>query len=237
MTKIEPLTTSIIIPALNEAENIEAVILCAAQSNAQEILVIDGGSTDGTPAVSKAAGAKVIHEDRRGYGQACATGAEQAVGDILVFLDADGADDPGQINKLVAPILDNQADLVLGSRLAGQIMPGAMPLHQKFGNWLSAALIRLLYREPLTDLSPFRAIQKTSLQHLDMTEMTFGWPTEMICKSARMTLRIREIPVVYRPRTGGKSKISGTVLGTIKATYYILTTIIKYRLINLEKLQ
>lgn len=234
MTKSPAPTTSIIIPALNEAESIKEVLLLAAQSQASEILVIDGGSTDGTPGISRAAGAKVIQECRRGYGRACATGAEHAAGDILVFLDADGADDPGQIKNLINPIANGNADMVLGSRLAGTIMPGAMPDHQKFGNWLSSALIRLLYQIPITDLSPFRAIRKTSLRQLEMTEMSFGWPTEMICKSARAKLRIQEIPVVYRPRSGGKSKISGTVMGTIKATYFILTTIFKYRLSNQE---
>ena len=229
MTKSNTPSISIIIPALNEAESIAQVIFFASRSQAREILVIDGGSTDGTPDISKAAGARVIHEERRGYGQACATGAEHAAGDILVFLDADGADDPAHINTLIDPLVNGHADLVLGSRLAGQIMPGAMPRHQEFGNWLSAALIRYLYQLPITDLSPFRAIRKITLDNLGMTEMTYGWPTEMICKSARTNLRIQEIPVVYRPRAGGKSKISGTVQGAIKAAYFILSTIIRYR--------
>ena len=229
MAKSNSPSTSVIIPALNEAESIANVISSSARSDTVEILVIDGGSTDGTPEISIAAGAQVVHEERRGYGQACATGSKHAVGDILVFLDADGVDDPAQIDSLTDPIVNGHADLVLGSRLAGKILPGAMPRHQEFGNWLSAGLIRYLYHINITDLSPFRAIRKITLENLVMTEMTYGWPTEMICKAARKRLRIQEVPVVYRPRSGGKSKISGTVQGTIKATFFILSTIVKYR--------
>ena len=146
----------------------------------------------------------------------------------MAFLDADGADDPAQLPDLLAPILAGQADLVLGSRLAGEIAPGAMPWQQRFGNRLAAWLIRRLYGLPLTDLSPFRAVGRASLLRLEMEEMTYGWPTEMIVKAARAGWRVVEAPVRYRPRLGGRSKISGTLRGTVLAAYYILRTIFRY---------
>jgi len=193
-----------------------------------EILVVDGGSSDSTVALAQAGGARVILEPRRGYGQACATGVAAARGDIVLFLDADGADDPGQMPDLLAPLRGNRADMVLGSRLAGEIAPGAMPYHQRFGNQLAAWLIRRLYGLPLTDLSPFRAVGRQSLLALEMEDMGYGWPTEMIVKAARKGWRVAEIPVRYRPRIGGRSKISGTVRGTVLATCHILKTIFQY---------
>jgi glycosyltransferase involved in cell wall biosynthesis len=222
------LSVSVVTPALNEAESIGAVLAAIPRDGVQEIIVIDGGSTDDTATIARAADACVIHEPRRGYGRACAAGAAAARGDVLVLLDADGADDPVQIPDLLAPILAGEADLVLGSRLAGDMAPDAMPWHQQLGNRLAARLIRWLYSLPLTDLSPFRAIRRESLLELGMEEMTYGWPTEMIVKAARKRLRIVEVPVGYRPRAGGHSKISGTVRGTVLAAYYILRTIFRY---------
>jgi len=222
------MTTTLIIPALNEAESIASVLSAVPGGLADEILVVDGGSTDGTPDLARSAGARVIPEARRGYGQACATGLAAAQGQIVVFLDADGADDPRLLPALLAPLQQGQAELVLGSRLAGQMDAGAMPWHQYAGNWLSARLVRLLYRLPLTDLSPFRAVLRSPLLELDMQEMTYGWPTEMIAKAARQGWRIIEIPVPYHRRSGGKSKISGTLRGTALATYFILRTILRY---------
>jgi len=220
--------TSIVIPALNEGESIGYVLDRIPNKDEYEIIVVDGGSSDQTVPIAEAAGVHVFLETRRGYGRACATGVEKASGDILVFLDADGADDPSQIPDLVAPLLKGSIDMVLGSRLAGVIHPGAMPLHQHFGNWLAAGLFRLLYHLPITDLSPFRAVVRPMLLSLDMQEMTYGWPTEMIAKAARRNWSISEIPANYYPRYGGKSKISGTLRGATLATYYILTTIFKY---------
>jgi glycosyltransferase involved in cell wall biosynthesis len=220
---------SVIIPTLNEEESLDFVLTAIPRQHVDEVIVVDGGSTDATFEIAEAAGARAIEEVRRGYGQACFAGTQHANGEIVVFMDADGADDPAGIPALVAPLLAGKADMVLGSRLTGTMEVGAMPWHQHFGNWLSAGLIRLLYGLPIRDLSPFRAVRKTKLLELDMREMTYGWPTEMICKAARKGWQIVEIPVVYRPRYGGQSKISGTLRGTILATYYILSTIIRYR--------
>jgi glycosyltransferase involved in cell wall biosynthesis len=222
------LSISVIIPALNEEESIGRVLAAIPTGVADEIIVVDGGSDDGTVAIARAGGARVLHEPRRGYGRACAAGVVAARSDIVLFLDADGADDPGQIPDLLASILAGQADMVLGSRLAGEIAPGAMPWHQRFGNWLAAWLIRHLHGLPLTDLSPFRAVHRELLLGLEMEEMTYGWPTEMIVKAARRRWRVVETPVRYRPRLGGRSKISGTVRGTALATYHILWTIFRH---------
>ncbi len=219
---------SIIIPALNEAESIAQVLGDIPKDFEAEVLVVDGGSKDDTVSIAQSAGARVIHEPRPGYGMACARGVSEAHHDLLIFMDADGADDPGCITRLAAPLHNENADLVLGSRLVGRIDKGAMPWHQRTGNWLSALLIRKLYGIPVTDLSPFRAVNRKMLLAIKMQEMTYGWPTEMIVKAARSGWRIQEIPVVYRPRLGGKSKISGTIRGTVLATYFILRTIFKY---------
>jgi glycosyltransferase involved in cell wall biosynthesis len=222
---------SVIIPALNEEQSLAYVLAAIPDDQAAEVILVDGGSTDNTISVAERAGARVILEPQRGYGRACAAGVQQASGEVVVFLDADGADDPAQIPNLTAPLKSGEADLVLGSRLAGHIYKGAMPWHQSFGNQLSAALIRALYGLQITDLSPFRAVRKRKLLELNMQEMTYGWPTEMITKAARRNWRIVEIPVNYRPRFAGESKISGTTRGTILATYYILKTIFRYAFI------
>jgi len=220
--------TNVIIPALNEAESLRHVLSKIPNEAVSEVILVDGGSTDDTVRIAKAGGARVVIEKQRGYGLACATGVNYADGDILVFMDGDGADNPSQIPALINPIQTGQADMVLGSRLAGFITPGAMPWHQRVGNQLSARLIHLLYELPITDLSPFRAVNRKKLLTLDLQDMTYGWPTEMIVKAARQEWRILEIPVNHRSRIGGKSKISGTIRGTVLATLHILSTIIYY---------
>jgi glycosyltransferase involved in cell wall biosynthesis len=222
------LSVSVIIPALNEEESIGQVLAAIPPGVVGEVIVVDGGSSDNTAVIARDGGARVVRELERGYGRACAAGVAAAQGDIVLFLDADGADDPGQIPALLALILTGQADMVLGSRLAGEIAPGAMPWHQKFGNRLAPWLIRRLYGLRLTDLSPLRAVNRRLLLELGMEEMTYGWPTEMIVKAARRGWRVLEVPVRYRPRMGGRSKISGTVRGTVLAAYYILWTILRH---------
>jgi glycosyltransferase involved in cell wall biosynthesis len=218
---------SIIIPTLNEAESIGQVLSEIPAELAAEVLVVDGCSTDGTPAIALAAGAKVITEPRRGYGRACATGAAAACGEILVFLDGDGADDPRRLPDLLLPLRSGQADLVLGSRLLGDMKNGAMPGHQWFGNWLAARLLRLVLGLPLTDLSPFRAARRAMLLSLNLQEMTYGWPVEMITRAARQGWRVIEVPVGYRERIGGHSKITGTWRGSFLAFFNIARIIFR----------
>lgn len=219
---------NLIIPTLNEAQNIALVLSQIKNEVVTEIIVVDGGSSDETVAIAEASGARVITEPRRGYGRACDTGVKNAAGEIVVFLDADGVNDPAQVMDLITPITRGEADMVLGSRLSGNIAPGAMPWHQHFGNWLSARLITWLYGLPITDLGPFRAVERQKLLSLDLQDMTYGYPTEMIVKAARRGWRIKELPVDHYPRSGGKSKISGTIRGTFLATTHILSTIFRY---------
>jgi glycosyltransferase involved in cell wall biosynthesis len=214
-----------VIPAINEAFSLGAVLDLVPRDLVTEIIVVDGGSSDGTAEVARARGATLIHELRPGYGRACAAGATLAQGDIVVFLDADGAADPRELSRLLAPMADGAADLVLGSRLAGRLESGAMPWHQRVGNQICARLIRLIYGLPITDLGPFRAVRRTMLQRVSLADLTYGWPTEMIVKAARAGWRIAEVPVSCHCRTGGRSKISGTIRGTVLATGHILLTI------------
>ena len=220
---------SVIIPVLNEEDSIAAVLGDIPAELKAEVLVVDNGCTDRTISIACSMGAKIVVARQRGYGAACFAGTQAAVGDILVYLDGDYSDYPEEMTQLVVPIMAGQADLVLGSRLArGNFPREAMPFQQRFGNWLTARLMRWLYRISVTDLSPFRAIRKDTLLSLNMQEMTFGWPTEMMVKAARARLRLEEVPVHYRVRLGGKSKISGTLRGTILAGYYILFTTFRY---------
>lgn len=225
------LKTAIIIPARNEEVPLPGVIAEIPPGVAEMVIVVDNGSTDRTAEVAQRAGAMVVQEPRAGYGYACAAGVQAASGlgaEILVFLDADGSFDPTQISDLRTPIEAVHADLVLGSRPAGGMEPGAMPPHARFGNWLVARLMRLLYGLRVTDLGPLRAIRAGLLDQLDMQEMTYGWPTEMMVKAARYGARVVEVPVRYRVRRGGRSKVSGTVRGTILATYAILFVTLRY---------
>lgn len=219
---------SVIIPALDEAESISAVLEKIPPELAGEVIVVDGGSTDNTADIARARGARVLIDHRRGYGRACAVGAAAAVEEVLVFLDADGSDDPRQLGSLLEPLASGRADLVLGTRLQGSVLPGAMPRHQELGNRLGAWLLRRLYRTSLTDLSPFRALFRRDLPELEMREMTYGWPTEMIVKALLRRWRIVETPIIYAPRTGGRSKISGTLKGTLLSSWHILGTILRH---------
>lgn len=193
------------------------------------VIVVDNASTDTTSLEAAKAGAKVISEPRRGYGYACAAGVAAAMdADVIVFMDGDYSYTPGDLPLLLSPILENWADLVLGSRELGQIVRGAMPSQQRFGNWLASRLMNILYGLSITDLGPYRAIRRGLLLELNMQEMTYGWPTEMIVKAARRKARIVEVPVSYRSRLTGRSKVSGTIRGTLLAGWYILGVIFRY---------
>ena len=217
-----------VIPALDEEGSIGPVLDAIPRQLVQEVIVVDGGSRDGTMAAATVRGVRVLQEHRRGYGRACALGAAEAHGDVVVFLDADGAADPREIGDLLAPIAEGRADLVLGSRLARPVPRGAMPWHQQAGNRLAALFIRLLYHEALTDLGPFRAVRSSLLAAMPLDDLTYGWPTEMIVRGARAGWRITEVPVTCKPRIAGRSKISGTMGGSALAVWHIARAIVRH---------
>jgi glycosyltransferase involved in cell wall biosynthesis len=221
---------SVVIPTYDEAGSIAHVLDEIPASLVTEVLVVDAGSTDGTREIAAAAGARVIVERRRGYGRACLTGLAAANHpDVVVFLDGDYSDRPRELGRLIEPIRDGAADIVLGSRLAGGLAPGAMPWHAVLGNRLAAKLIRWLYGVRLTDLGPFRAARSEVLRALDLREITYGWAVEMVTRGAVLGYRVREVPVSYHPRIG-VSKISGTLRGSVGAAWCILIGIAKNRL-------
>jgi glycosyltransferase involved in cell wall biosynthesis len=223
--------TAVIIPALNEAGNISQLVSDTQQQAVDWVIVVDNGSTDETAVLAQDAGAIVVTERRRGYGYACAAGtaaALQAGADILIYMDGDYSSRPHELPRLRRPIADDEADLVLGSRTLGHIEAGAMPPHQRLGNWLSAGLMSLLYGIRVTDLGPYRAIRADLIQSLEMREMTFGWPTEMMVKAAKQGARLVEVPVSWQRRQSGRSKISGTVRGSILAATTILGVTFRY---------
>jgi glycosyltransferase involved in cell wall biosynthesis len=218
---------SVIIPAVDEQEAIGLVIR-EIPPVVSEVVVVDNGSRDRTAEVARAAGARVVLEPRRGYGQACLSGVAASPGaDVFVFLDGDHSDYPGQIVDVLAPVLTGEADLVIGSRQLGRREPGAHPFHAVLGTRACVGLMNLLIGTRATDLGPFRAITAAGLRRLDMRDRDFGWTVEMQVKAARAGLRVREVPVDYRPRIG-RSKVSGTVSGTIGAGAKILGTILRH---------
>ena len=219
---------SAIIPALDEEVAVGVVVGGVPRDLVSEVIVVDNGSTDRTGEVAAAAGALVVQEPRRGYGAACFAGAEAAGGEVLVFLDADGSFDPGEIPAVVGPLLEGRADLVLGSRCAGGPSRDALLPHQRYGNWLAVQLLGTFVGLRVTDLGPFRAIRRSDLLQLRMAEMTYGWPIEMMIKAARSNYRVMEVPVSYRPRLGGQSKVSGNLKGSVRAGYRIVATILKH---------
>jgi glycosyltransferase involved in cell wall biosynthesis len=219
---------SIIIPTHNEAAAIEHVLADLPRDLTTEIIVVDSNSNDGTPDIAARMGALVVQEPRRGYGRACLTGLSTANSpDVVVFLDGDYSDRPSELPNLLAPIFEGRADITLGSRLRARRSAGALPWHQAFGNRLAASLIRLLYRVKISDLGPFRAARADVLHALALEETTYGWAVEMILKGALAGFRVVEVPVSYYPRIG-KSKIGGTLKGTVGAAWFILSLIIRY---------
>ena len=221
---------SAIIPAFNEEVSIAAV-LSDMPEFISEVVVVDNGSTDDTANIARQHGATVLIEKRRGYGSACLAGIDhlsKSNTDVIVFLDGDYSDRPSEMNRLLKPILDDGYDMVIGSRLLGHMEPGSMTFPQRFGNQLSSLLMRMLFRAHFTDLGPFRAVRLQPLLKMDMQEKDYGWTVEMQLKAVKNHLRYTEVPVSYYPRLGGRSKVSGTVKGTILAGYKILVTIFKH---------
>jgi len=219
---------SVIIPTRNEARAIGHVLADLPADLITEVLVVDNDSSDETPEIAARLGARVVREPRRGYGRACLTGlAHTSAPDVVVFLDGDYSDRPAELPRLLAPIGDGRADITLGSRLAGPRIPGALPWHAAFGNRLAAGLISLLFGQRITDLGPFRAARADVLRALALEETTYGWAVEMILKGALRGFRIVEVPVSYHSRIG-KSKISGTLSGTVGAAWFIFSRILRY---------
>lgn len=222
--------TWLVIPALNEERSIGRV-LDAVPRCVDGVVVVDNGSTDRTAEIASKSGAHVVREPRRGYGSACLAGIAALPDEtaIVAFVDADFSDHPENLERVLEPVEKKVADLVIGSRVLGQREPGALLPQQRVGNWLASRLMRWLFRQRCTDLGPMRAIERSALDRLDMRDRTFGWTVEMQAKAAIGGLRVQEVPVDYRRRIG-KSKITGTLTGSVRAGAKILWTIFKLRL-------
>tara|TARA_B100000809_G_scaffold255101_1_gene293181 strand:+ start:446 stop:1141 length:696 start_codon:yes stop_codon:yes gene_type:complete len=222
----------VIIPAFNEENSVGNVVRDIPKGLVREIIVVNNNSTDDTAINARNAGATVLTEPNMGYGNACLKGMAHVAKkenkpDIIVFLDADYSDYPEEIVEVIAPIMNQNMDMVIGSRALGNLEKGAMTPQQIFGNWLATFLLKLFYGVTYTDLGPFRAIKYNSLVALGMKDKTYGWTVEMQVKAAKQKMKTCEVPVNYRVRIGF-SKVSGTVKGTIGAGYKIITTIFKY---------
>jgi glycosyltransferase involved in cell wall biosynthesis len=226
---VEPLTIAVVIPTFNEVEAIAAVVREIPRDLVREIIVADGGSGDGTIEAARAAGARVIVPEGRGYGLACAAGAAAASPDcdIIVFMDGDGADRGDLLARLVDPIRDGSRDFVIASRTRGVREPGSMSWHQLLSGYLAGLGMGVLYGQRYTDMCAYRAIRRDCLGRLDMREMTYGWNIEMQMKAARARLRILEIPMPYRCRSGGTSKVAGSLRGSVRAGYRIIATFLR----------
>jgi len=221
----------VIIPAFNEEQSIGLVINAIPKELSKVVVVGNNGSTDQTAAVARKAGAVVVDEPRKGYGNACLAGMAylktlETPPEIVVFLDGDFSDYPGEMTNLIRPIVENELDLVIGSRVLGNRENGALLAHQRFGNWLAVSMMKWLYAYRFTDLGPFRAIRYDRLMQLDMQDRNFGWTVEMQVKAAKHGLKCTEVPVSYRKRVG-TSKVSGTIKGSVMAGYKIIGTILR----------
>ncbi len=222
---------AIVIPALNEEEALRHLLPEVLSHMVRWIIVVDNGSTDATASVAQAAGAIVVSEPVPGYGRACWRGFQTALqlgAEIIIFMDGDGSDNPIDLPKMLAPILTGHADLVIGSRVGAYAEAGAVPLQARLGNWLISRLLNYLYGTNIHDIGSFRAIRRDVLEALQMRERTFGWPVEMLVKAARAHYRIVEVPLHYRRRSHGHSKVAGTVIGSVKAAYVMLRTMLRY---------
>ena len=222
-------TYALIIPALNEAESIGTVLHRLPGEIFLQVIVVDNGSHDRTAEVAAAAGAQVVAEPRRGYGQACWRGIQQLHRSVtaIAFMDADLSDDPEDLLQLAQRFEEDLWDMVLGSRVLGNPEPGSLTPLQQFGNWLSTRLIAILWQIHFTDLGPMRIVRRDSLARLAMQDRTFGWTVEMQARAAQLHLRVCEVPVRYHRRTYGRSKISGTFFGSLRAGTKILWTILR----------
>ncbi|MFQ5892956.1 MAG: glycosyltransferase family 2 protein [Nitrospinota bacterium] len=223
------LRVTAIIPALNEEAAIGPVVEGLVRTGLRDVIVVDNGSADSTAERARAAGARVVTEPQRGYGAACWAGLQAAhEADVVLFLDGDGSDDPAEAPRLLQPIQDGTADLVLGARLVDGSETGALTPQARVGNWVVTRLIRALYGLQLRDIPSFRAIPRKDVERLQMRERTYGWPVEMVVKAAKRGHRIHEAPTRYRRRRGGRSKVAGTVRGTILAAWSMLATTLRH---------
>lgn len=221
---------AVIIPTRDEALSIAQVLDDIPRPPVTEVVVVDAQSSDGTPELARAHGARVIVEPRRGYGRACLTGLQYASpADVVVFLDGDYSDRPRELTTVIEPIVAGRADIVIGSRLAGTRAAGALPWHSVVGNRVAAICIRRLYGVHITDLGPFRAVRGRTADTLGLRETGYGWAVELILRGALAGARVVEVPVSYHPRIG-RSKITGTVRGSLGAAWAIFSRILQYRL-------
>jgi glycosyltransferase involved in cell wall biosynthesis len=226
------LKVTVIIPALNEEEALAKILQDIPREIVTETVVVDNGSTDKTGVVAKNSGARVIFEPKRGYGNACLAGLRfigKSPPDVVVFMDGDYSDDPREIEKLLNPIVNEDFDLVIGSRILGSRENGALPVYSIFANKLFAKLVQLLYGQSLTDIGSFKAIKYRSLMALKMEDDGYGFPIELVVKSSKKRLKIKEVPLSFRKRIG-TSKVTGNLFASMKAGLKIFYVIFKYSL-------
>jgi glycosyltransferase involved in cell wall biosynthesis len=236
---LEPLTgvrigsfeavVSIVVPCLDEAEAIGPLVRALLAEGVDEVMVVDGGSKDGTPEVARAAGAKVVVETRRGYGRACAAGVAAVRPDcaVIAFIDGDGSDDPATAAAIIGPVMRGEAEFCLASRLAGEREEGSMTPQQVLAGRVAGLMIRALYGVRFTDMAPFRAIRRDALEGLGMAETTYGWNLEMQMRAAAQRIRIKEVPVRCRRRAGGRSKVSGNLRAVLSTSLSLVATFLR----------
>jgi glycosyltransferase involved in cell wall biosynthesis len=222
---------AIVIPALNEEAAIHHLLAELPQDFTQWVIVVDNGSTDATATVAQRSGALVASEPIRGYGRACLKGFKTACSlgaEIVIFMDGDGSDNPNDLPTMLRPISEGRADFVIGSRVSALAERGAVPPQARLGNWLVSRMIHLLYGVHLHDIGSFRVVRCSLVKSIEMREMTYGWPVEMLVKAARAHYRIVEVPIHYRHRSHGRSKVAGTIAGSVKAAFYMLSITVRY---------